>query len=252
MNGHDVRPAKWSDVIDLYDDGDYSAIWGRYENAPWRVLGVRWNGDEETKGFPISSGYPVWHVEPDFLAKGILFAFLDQTLSVAESGGCRDNIITAMAELALRYESNSIHLAVALYAASNRGKTTTLKLLIDDLKSSGASVIDEKPVWEDSQDVLFCCKYKGKTVGIATGGDVSVLIEEAFDFFNKYNCDIGFCPTRSRRDSSSWQAFCKKTFARHVRVLSVRKDEAAASQQAAVNAAQAKELMSLIVTNGVA
>ena len=152
----------------------------------------------------------------------------------------------------MRREINDIHLAVALYAASNRGKTTTLKMLIENMKAAGARVIDDKPVWEGSSDVLFCCKYKGKTVGIATGGDVSDLIERAFEFFNKYNCDIVFCPTRSRSDSSSWQAFCEKTFARHVRVLSVRKSEAPAFQQAAVNAAQAKELMALIVTNGVA
>src|ERR1039458_487398 len=34
--GHTVRPAKWRNVIDLYDDGEYSAIWGIYENASSR------------------------------------------------------------------------------------------------------------------------------------------------------------------------------------------------------------------------
>jgi hypothetical protein len=29
--GNTVRPGKWSDVIDLYDNGDYSAIWGSYD-----------------------------------------------------------------------------------------------------------------------------------------------------------------------------------------------------------------------------
>ena len=253
INGCDVRPAKWSDVIDLYDDGEYSAIWGRYENATRRVLGVRWNGDEGSKGFPLSSGHPVWHVEPDFLAKGILEEMLNQTLSVAGSGGHKGNILMAMSELAMRRERNCIHLAVALYAAANRGKTKTLKLLIDALKSTdGIKVLEEKPAWKDASDILFCCKYKGKTVGVATGGDECNAVKIAFDFFNTYNCDIVFVATRSRSDSSSWRMFSKNTEERHIRILCVRKCEVPEPDQAAANEAQAKELMALIETNGIA
>ena len=187
VSGHDVRPAKWSDVIDLYDDGEYSAIWGRYENGAPRELGVRWNGYDDSKGFPLSSGHPVWHVEPYYLARGILPVLLERTLSVPQSGGCKDNILIAMSELAKRYECNGIHLAVALYAASSRGKTTTLKMLIEHLKAAHAKTLEECHVWEGSQDVLFSCKYINKTVGVATGVDVPNLIENAFEFFNKYN-----------------------------------------------------------------
>ena len=249
MNGNEVRPSKWSDVIDLYDDGDYSAIWGRYENAPWRVLGVRWNGEGDAKGFPLSSGHPVWHVEPDFLANGILSAMLEQTLSVSGIGGNKDNIVTAMTELGLRYERNGIHLAVALYAAGSRGKTSTLKLLIEELKTAGAKVLEQKPVWEGSPDVLFSCKYKGKTIGVATGGDITDLIESAFVFFDTYNCDIVVCATRSRSDSYSWRAFSEKTSSRHIRVLCVRKREAEEKDYERVNSEQAKELMAIIDRN---
>lgn len=249
MNGNEVRPAKWSEVIDLYDDGDYSAIWGRYENEPWRVLGVRWNGEGDAKGFPLSSGHPVWHVEPDFLSNGILSALLERTLAVAGIGGNKDNIVTAMTELGLRYERNGIHLAVALYAAGCRGKTTTLKLLIEELKTAGAKVLEQKPVCEGSQDVLFSCKYKGKTIGVATGGDITDLIEHAFVFFDTYNCDIVVCATRSRSDSYSWRAFSEKTSSRHIRVLCVRKRETEEKDYAQVNSEQAKELMSIIDQN---
>ena len=248
MNGHDVRPAKWSNVIDLYDDNEYSAIWGCYENNPQRVLGVRWNGDDGNRGFPLSSGHPVWHVEPDFLARGILDELLNQTLSVAGSGGCKDNILMAMSELAMRRERNCLHLAVALYAAANRGKTTTLKLLIEELKADGAIVLDEIRTF----DILFCCKYKGKTVGVATGGDYGQKVKENFDFFNKYNCDIAFCAVRSRSDSSSWKEFAKNTNVRRIHTLCIRKREAAEPEQSAVNKDQARELMALIKTNGIA
>ena len=249
VKGRNVRPGKWSDVIDLYDDGEYSAIWGRYENGSYRALGTRWDGDDDSKGFPLSSGHPVWHIEPDFLAKGILTTLLERTFSVPGSGGDKDNIVTAMSELALRYESNGIHFAVALYAAGNRGKTTTLKILIENLKENGAKVLEEKPVWEGSPDLLFSCKYKGKTVGVATGGDIQVLVEKAFAFFDTYNCDIVFCATRSRSDSYSWQSFSEKTSSRHIRVLCVRKREVGEKDRERVNSEQARELMAMIERN---
>ena len=245
-NGHDVRPAKWSDIIDLYDDGEYSAIWGRYENGAQRELGVRWNGYDDSKGFPLSSGHPVWYVEPYYIARGILPVLLERTLAVPQSGGNKDNILTAMSELALRYSCNAIHVAVVLYAAANRGKTATLKFLIGNLESNGAAVIEK----QEGCDTLFCCKYKGKTIGVATGGDYGGALNEAFDFFNKYNCDIVFCATHLRSDSGSWQAFAERSSACNARIICVRKKETdVEAAQPTVNAAQAGELMALIGQN---
>ena len=258
MKGHDVRPAKWSDVIDLYDDGEYSAIWGRYDGGAKRALGVRWNGDGDGKGFPLSSGHPVWHVEPDFLAKGILSTLLERTFAVPKSGGDREKILTAMEELWGRIDANRIHLAVALYAAGNRGKTTTLKKLIELLESAIGQngddgryrVVEKKPYYDGSADMLFCCKYGGKTVGVATGGDNGDAQDVAFKFFDTYNCDIVFCATRSRSDSYSWETFEDKTSAGNVRVICIKKIETDdATEQETVNEAQASELMELIDLN---
>jgi hypothetical protein len=65
--GKDVRPAKWSDVRDLYDDGEYSAIWGRYDNHALKCVGVRWNNS-----YPAQGEYPLWYVEPDFMTEAVL------------------------------------------------------------------------------------------------------------------------------------------------------------------------------------
>jgi hypothetical protein len=72
MKAEDVIPQKWNHedypIRVLYDDGDYSIIWGRYEKN--RALGVRWNGEDT--GYPGQGAYPTWYVEPDFIAISIL------------------------------------------------------------------------------------------------------------------------------------------------------------------------------------
>lgn len=98
---NEVRPKIWSEVIDLYDDGNYSAIWGRREVAAKRSLGVRWNGDETYVGYPNQGNNPVWYSEPLFLQYSILVALLAK---VKASTTCLkkdefiDNLVTAIRE----------------------------------------------------------------------------------------------------------------------------------------------------------
>ncbi len=35
----EVRPKIWEDVLDLFDNGEFSAIWGRRESNNFRELG---------------------------------------------------------------------------------------------------------------------------------------------------------------------------------------------------------------------
>jgi hypothetical protein len=97
----EVRPKIWIDVIDLYDDGDYSAIWGRREEADKRSLGVRWNGDDKYVGYPNQGANPVWYSEPDFLQYTILVALLAKvkaSTAFSRQGEFIDNIVTAIRE----------------------------------------------------------------------------------------------------------------------------------------------------------
>lgn len=102
--GADVRPQKWSRVIDLYDDGEYSAIWGSYDGDSQRCLGVRWNGNntDEPYGYPSQGGNPLWYVEPSFLARPILCALLSEICSnssLQRRDEYQRNILTALSEL---------------------------------------------------------------------------------------------------------------------------------------------------------
>ncbi len=77
--GSNLRSPKWEDVIDLYDDGEYLAIWGRYEGS--LSLGVRWNGTNGKCGFSNQGENALWHVEPYFLARQILQTLLYRVIS---------------------------------------------------------------------------------------------------------------------------------------------------------------------------
>jgi hypothetical protein len=99
-NGKTARPQKWSNIIDLYDDGEYSAIWGIYDKKPARSLGVRWNGDigiGTDNGFPVQGKHPLWFVEPPFFTKMILLDFLQREKKTPASGNIQ-NIQTALNE----------------------------------------------------------------------------------------------------------------------------------------------------------
>ena len=105
----DVRPAKWSEITVLFDDGEYSVISGLWErNDP--SLGERWNGEGSdgggeqfrggTLGFPNVAGYPVWHKVPDFLEVPILYGLLDRLASHPQEAEYVDRILR---ELRRRY-----------------------------------------------------------------------------------------------------------------------------------------------------
>lgn len=98
-----VRPQKWSNVIDLFDNGEYSAIWGSYDESNTRCLGVRWNGNDtdEPYGYPNQGRNPLWYVEPDFLQRSILLALqgeLVENRSISRRNEYQRNILTALAE----------------------------------------------------------------------------------------------------------------------------------------------------------
>jgi hypothetical protein len=93
--GNSVRPQKWSNVIDLYDDGENSAIWGSYEGPVRRRLGVRWNGPGY--GYPNQGENPLWYVEPDFVTKNILLELLSRVNDDSNLGNI-DNILLALRE----------------------------------------------------------------------------------------------------------------------------------------------------------
>ena len=78
-HGKDVRPEKWTNVYDLYDDGEVSFIVGCYDNSQVYSIGIRYNGRQNLKnngnidiGYPCQGSNPTWFLLPDWLSNQIL------------------------------------------------------------------------------------------------------------------------------------------------------------------------------------
>ena len=82
-----VRPARWTDIKILWDDGDYSAIWGKFDGE--ERLGVRWNGYDDNIGYPSQGGNALWYAEPDLLTTPILRELLIKSVQ----NGCPEEYI---------------------------------------------------------------------------------------------------------------------------------------------------------------
>jgi len=76
----------WSNKVDLFDNGTYSVIWGNFDNSNEKSLGVRWNGEGRSVGFPRRENNPLWYVEPNFLTKPILLELYYQVLKNSSCG----------------------------------------------------------------------------------------------------------------------------------------------------------------------
>ena len=69
----------------IHKDGDWSLTRGDWKDEEDRwdrnVLAIRWNGNEKRpKGFPISSGYPVWFILPEELCDAVRSVVLQKKL----------------------------------------------------------------------------------------------------------------------------------------------------------------------------
>ncbi|HRO97561.1 MAG TPA: hypothetical protein PLY79_10905 [Ferruginibacter sp.] len=100
MQAQEVNPNDWNldenyPIRVLYDDGEFSIIWGMYQNR--KSLGTRWNGGIE-RGFPGQGAHPTWYIEPPFIAIAILQRIFTLALDTTDHKYI-ENIKFAISEL---------------------------------------------------------------------------------------------------------------------------------------------------------
>ena len=82
---------------------------------------------------------------------------------------------------------------IALYASANKGKTSTLSILIDllSLVSSESNVWRTKEGWGQF-------KINDVAVGVCTPGDDKSSIESNINYFNENECEVIVTATRTK------------------------------------------------------
>ncbi|MEK8019917.1 MAG: hypothetical protein VSS75_023850 [Candidatus Parabeggiatoa sp.] len=76
----DVKPHNFKDHKILYNDGNFSIAWGKWENGD-KHLAMRWNGGPGDVGYPKAFGNPVWFLIPRNLSIPILRGVLGAEFS---------------------------------------------------------------------------------------------------------------------------------------------------------------------------
>ena len=135
--------------------------------------------------------------------------------------------------------------AIALCGAANTGKTHVLKKLSNWFRDRDAIIIAMKDMG-NGRDELWAFGYQDVCIGIATGGDNQELITAAFTFFAANACDIVYCSTRYRADSSSWTEFQKECSSRGFTIHWTSSMDIPEECHLAINQARAAQLAAML------
>lgn len=128
---------------------------------------------------------------------------------------------------------------IVLWGAGSRGKTETLNFFISILLKN---ILDcEMPKLSGDKQVSFI--YNEKIISICTKGDNEYEIAGNIDFFEKSNCDIAICASRtSGKTCEKLEKFAKS---KHIEIEWIEKEYAEKSREK-INIKQAQEIFDLL------
>ena len=84
-----------------------------------------------------------------------------------------------------------------LLGPSHSGKTTTIKVVYEELKKNYGATDAEPPKIVGENDIEAVLKCKGQTVGIASMGDCSSYVIHYMSFYEGKGCDVLVCACRN-------------------------------------------------------
>ena len=84
---------------------------------------------------------------------------------------------------------------IALSGIANSGKTETIKLVFETLKSFPGVQIIQKDL---QNDIFIILMYKKNKLGITSQGDNRIFLDDKFEIFQNEKCNIVICATRTR------------------------------------------------------
>lgn len=102
-----------------------------------------------------------------------------------------------------KYGGSKMARIIKLRGVAQVGKTTTLLLLADRLKSLGANEKSRQPIFNSRRDIAVKTEYKGKTIGIVTAGDTEDSLQEGYNHLGN-DCDIYIFACRTGGKPKCW------------------------------------------------
>lgn len=79
----DVNPNNYKVSSILYDNGEFSIAIGVWEGTV-NTLAMRWNGDDEDKGYPKTFGHPMWFVIHNDLKQNIIQSLMIEDKNIVD------------------------------------------------------------------------------------------------------------------------------------------------------------------------
>lgn len=92
---------------------------------------------------------------------------------------------------------------IKLRGIAQVGKTTTLLLLADRLKSLGANESPRLPIFNSKKDVAIRTEYCNRIIGINTAGDTLDSIKDGYQKLGS-DCDIYIFACRTSGKGNEW------------------------------------------------
>ncbi|MDR1803485.1 MAG: hypothetical protein LBQ94_07750 [Treponema sp.] len=88
----------------------------------------------------------------------------------------------------------------ALQGKGNTGKTATIKLVYENLKtkSPSAQIQNMFPLRRGKEITIILTGINGETIGIESSGDYEEIVEKSLIIFEKAGCTIIFCACRTK------------------------------------------------------
>ena len=72
----DVNPGNFKVEKVLFDNGNFSVAYGIWEKKD-KVIAMRWNGENDDKGYPKTFGHPMWFIVDNDLKSMIIKGLID-------------------------------------------------------------------------------------------------------------------------------------------------------------------------------
>jgi hypothetical protein len=133
---------------------------------------------------------------------------------------------------------------IALEGAPSKGKSTTIGMLYEKMKTNDYSIIQDKKR-RGSKDFFVIVEKNRKKIGVTTYGDNPNIIKQKLDFFISKDCTVIVTACRPSSQGDGTKAMVE-SYTAYTRQYLPKTVETNASRQTVVNLSDAETLLAMV------